>query len=154
MNILVSACLLGFDVKYDGTNNSRSLDERKLKLLMQNAHIIPVCPESLGGLCCPRSPCERVKNRVMNKNGEDKTAQFEKGAQQVLKAAEMFGCRYALLKENSPSCGYGRIYDGTFSHTTKEGSGVTAELLAENGIKIFGESGIDALLEEIKTVRC
>ena len=112
MNILVSACLLGFDVKYDGGNNGSILPEETFERLKKIANIIPVCAECMGGLSCPRSPCEISGEKVIDSQGNDRTLQFKKGAQQVLKAAKMFGCSFALLKERSPSCGSGKIYDG------------------------------------------
>lgn len=153
MNILISACLLGFDVKYDGTNNSHLLDPLKLERLKKMTNLIPVCPESWGGLECPRQPCERSGEKVITSTGEDKTVQFTKGANQVLKLARMFNCQYALLKENSPSCGAGKIYDGSFTHTLVAGDGVTAELLDQNDIKIFGESKLDELLEAVRLAK-
>jgi len=110
---------------------------------------IPICPEQLGGLCTPRLPSERIGDKVVNVEGMDVTAYFEKGAQQALKIAKLYGCRYAVLKERSPSCGKGTIYDGTFSGGLKDGNGVTAELFEKNGITIFGESNISELLKQI-----
>ena len=150
MKILVSACLLGFDVKYDGNNNGGLLPPETLELLKKTADIIPVCPECFGGLSCPRSPCEISGRKVFNSEGEDKTEQFKKGAVQTLKAAKMFGCSLALLKEKSPSCGAKKIYDGTFTHTVTEGNGITADLLLKNGIQVFGESQIQELLEALQ----
>lgn len=150
MKILVSACLLGFDVKYDGGNNGGLLPPETLEHLKKSAVLIPVCPESFGGLSCPRSPCEISGGRVLNSDGEDKTDFFKKGALQTLKAAKMFDCSLALLKEKSPSCGAKKIYDGTFTHTLTEGNGITADLLQKNGIKIFGESQVEELLSALQ----
>ena len=113
---------------------------------MEKYNLIPVCAEILGGLPTPRIPTERVENRVVNQLGEDVTMQFVRGAQEVLKIAKLYGCTAALLKERSPSCGFGQIYNGTFSGTLADGNGVTAQLLAENGIRIIGESQLALLL--------
>ena len=137
MNILVSACLLGDNCKYSGGNNlAEGLAEA---LVAAGATIVKVGPECMGGLPTPRVPAERQGNRVVNKAGEDVTAQFRKGAQAALELAEKYGCKYAVLKKNSPSCGCGTIYDGTFTGTLTAGDGVTVELLKEQGIIIYNE---------------
>lgn len=137
MNILVSACLLGENCKYSGGNNltpglAETLAERGLT-------VIPVCPECAGGLPTPRVPAERLGERVVNKVGEDVTAQFAKGARAALDTAEQYHCTAAVLKKNSPSCGCGTIYDGSFTGTLTEGDGVTTELLKEYGVAIYNE---------------
>ena len=137
---LVSACLIGVECKYSGGSNV--LPEEKLKKLMDEYELIPVCPEVYGGLTTPRDPSERQGEKVVSCKGADVTAQFEKGAQTALNMAKLFGAEIAILKENSPSCGSGTIYDGTFSLTLTEGDGVTAQLLKENGITVIGESEI------------
>ena len=137
MNILVSACLLGENCKYSGGNNlAAGLREA---LTEQGFTIIPVCPECMGGLPTPRVPAERVGERVMNKIGEDVTPQFQKGAQEALELAKAHGCTVAVLKKNSPSCGCGTIYDGSFTGTLTDGDGVTAELLKAHGMTIYNE---------------
>jgi len=147
-NILVSACLLGVSCRYDGNEKAH---EEVLALLNRNdIHLIPICPEQWGGMQTPRHPSERIDDKVMNCIGEDVTAYFEKGANEALKVAKLYHCKYAILKERSPSCGKGVIYDGTFSGSFKEGDGMTAQLLTENGIRIFGESKIDKLCEELE----
>ena len=137
---LVSACLIGVECKYSGGSNV--LPDEKLKKLMDEYELIPVCPEVYGGLTTPRDPSERQGEKVVSCKGADVTAQFEKGAQTALNMAKLFGAEIAILKENSPSCGSGTIYDGTFSLTLTEGDGVTAQLLKENGITVIGESEI------------
>jgi len=137
---LVSACLIGAECKYSGGSNL--LPEEKLNKLMDEYELIPVCPEVYGGLTTPRDPSERQGEKVVSSKGADVTAQFEKGAQTALCMAKLFGAEIAILKENSPSCGSGTIYDGTFSLTLTEGDGVTAQLLKENGITVIGESKI------------
>ena len=145
MRILVSACLLGVSCRYDGA--SKPIDAEKIEKLKEKFELIPVCPESLGGLHCPRDPSERIGDKVISCNGADVTVQYERGARETLYLARLFDCRIALLKERSPSCGHGQIYDGSFSGTLRDGDGVTAQLLTANGIAVYGESEIDALLE-------
>lgn len=142
-NLLVSSCLLGVNCKYNGKNNYLAGIER----LKQYYHLIPVCAESFGGLPIPRVPSERLGDKVINKNGKDVTEFFIRGAEEVVKLAEFFNCKAALLKERSPSCGYGQIYDGTFSGRTVSGNGVLSDLLIKNGILIYGESDIQELLK-------
>lgn len=137
---LISACLIGADCRYDGKNNG--LPEEKLKKLREEYELIPVCPECYGGLTTPRIPSERVGDRVLAKTGTDVTEQFKRGAETALKLAQIFDAETAILKENSPSCGCGTIYDGTFSGTLTEGDGVTAELLKKHGITVLGETKI------------
>ena len=142
MNVLVSACLLGINCRYDGTG--KLVEE--LQTLKKKYHLIPVCPEIFGGMETPRESAEKLMDKVITKTGKDVTHYYEKGAQEVLKLAKFYNCKFAILKENSPSCGYGKIYDGTFSGIVVDGNGVAAELLAENGITILGESHIEKLL--------
>ena len=141
MTILVSACLLGCPCRYDGTAKA---DPRVLAL-MERHTLIPVCPEQLGGLPTPRLPSERREGGVFDRGGKDVTAQYRQGAEEVLRLARLYGCTHAVLKERSPSCGSGQIYDGSFSHVLVLGSGVAAELLAQNGITVLGESQADLL---------
>lgn len=136
MNILVSACLLGVRCRYDGTGKL----EDKIQELMKEHTLIPVCPEILGGLATPRDPAERVGDRVLTKHGADVTDNYQKGAEEALRLARLYECTCAILKERSPSCGCGRIYDGTFSRTLTEGDGITAQLLKAHGIQVKGES--------------
>lgn len=141
--LLISACLMGEDCKYSGGNNYHP----SVDALKERYELIPVCPERDGGLPVPRDPAERQGHQVINTAGVDVTAQYVRGAEIALETAREHGCAKALLKERSPSCGHGVIYDGTFSHTTIPGSGVAAELLHRNGIVIYGESGINDLLK-------
>ena len=136
--LLISACLLGTNCKYNGGNNA--LPEEKLAALRERYRLIPVCPERDGGLPTPRLPSERLGERVRNRAGEDVTRAFRRGAELALETAKREGCRMALLKERSPSCGSGKIYDGSFTGTVIPGDGITAELLRKNGIAVFGES--------------
>lgn len=146
MNILVSACLLGVECRYNG----KGVLEPRVKELLDRHHLIPVCPEIMGGLATPRMPAEQQGGRVITRDGEDVTAAYEKGARETLKLAGLYGCRAAILKERSPSCGSGQIYDGTFSGKLTEGEGACARLLKNHGIRIYGESQIHRLLEEIE----
>jgi len=143
MNILVSACLLGMDCRYNGSGYLME----ELNLLKETHTLIPVCPEIYGGLQTPREPAEILNNRVINKKGQDVTHEFQKGALETIKLARFYHCTHAILKERSPSCGYGKIYDGTFTGTLINGNGVTAELLTKEGIHILGESEINLLME-------
>ena len=145
--VLVSACLLGQSCRYDG----RSKPCAAAELLLDKCHVIPVCPEIMGGLPTPRTPAERCGERVINRAGEDVTAQYRRGAEETLRLAKLFGCDTAILKEKSPSCGCGEIYDGTFSKNLVPGDGVTAALLKENGIRVVGEKGIAEFLKESTT---
>lgn len=144
MNILVSACLLGVSCRYDG----KSKPHAAVRELVRQHHVIPVCGEIFGGLPTPRTPAERAGGKVWTRDGADVTAQYRRGAEEVLRLAQLYGCTVAVLKERSPSCGSGKIYDGTFTGTLTDGWGVTAELLRQNGIRVLGESEIQELLRE------
>lgn len=136
--VLISACLLGVNCKYSGGNNR--VDDEVLRKLNDEYELIPVCPEAYGGLTTPRAPSERSGAKVVSQSGADVTEQFQKGAQAALYLARFFGVKLAILKENSPSCGSGMIYDGTFTGTLISGDGMTAELLKKHGIVVIGES--------------
>ena len=135
--LLISACLLGFECKYSGGSNK--LSDERIAALKKEYRLIPVCPETAGGLPVPRDPSERLGDKVVSSRGKDVTAEFTKGAETALYLAKRYDCRKALLKRNSPSCGGEFIYDGTFSGKIIPGQGVTAELLRLEGIEIFGE---------------
>ncbi|WP_296919671.1 DUF523 domain-containing protein [Megasphaera sp.] len=137
MNILISSCLLGQYCRYDG--KTKTYERIKTLLGRDDLHFIPICPEQAGGLATPRPPAERCGDRVMTKNALDVTEAYERGAAAALYLARLFHCTKAVLKEKSPSCGCGLIYDGTFTRTLTEGDGVTAALLKAEGIEIFGE---------------
>ena len=139
--ILVSACLLGVECRYKGD----SCPCRKIIELSGNHTIIPVCPEQAGGLPTPRTPSERVGDKVMMRDGTDVTAEYKKGAETALYLAKTLNADFAILKANSPSCGKGTIYDGTFSGGKCEGNGVTAETLINNGIPVYTEDEIDLI---------
>ncbi len=135
---LCSACLLGINCRYDGKAKP---NEKVLKLAKEEI-LIPICPEQLGGLSTPRKPAEQQGEKVVRENGEDVTENFNRGGQQVLRIAKLLNIKTAILKQRSPSCGYGQIYDGTFSETIVVGDGVTAKLLKENGIEILTEDDL------------
>ena len=134
--ILVSACLFGLSCRYDGKEKP---DERVIAL-KEKYELVPFCPEIYGGLETPRIPSERVDDKVIMKNGRDVTENYKRGAEGALYLCKTMGIKKAVLKERSPSCGNGKIYDGSFSGTLKDGDGVTAELLKKNGIEVLGES--------------
>ena len=136
--LLISACLLGTNCKYNGGNNA--LPPEKLTALEERFRLVPVCPEQAGGLPTPRLPSERRGEQVVNKAGEDVTEPFRRGAESALETARREGCRLALLKERSPSCGSGVIYDGSFTATVIPGDGVTAEMLKKSGITVCSET--------------
>lgn len=140
--IIVSACLLGENCKYNGGNNK--CDD--IIALAEKFEIIPVCPECFGGLPIPRVPSEICDGRVYSKTGEDLTEAFLSGAEQTLYIAKEANAPCAMLKENSPSCGFGKIYDGTFSGNKIDGNGITAQLLYDNEIQVFGESQVKKLI--------
>lgn len=141
--LLVSACLLGVCCRYDG----KSKLQPGMEALAEKFALIPVCPEQLGGMPTPRIPSERVGDRVMNREGADVTHHFVKGAEEALRIGRLLHCDGALLKERSPSCGSGTIYDGSFSGGLKPGDGVFAELLKAHGIQVYGEGDIPSLLD-------
>lgn len=138
-SVLVSACLMGVHCRYDGRCQDIPEFAKKLPRLMERYNLIPVCPEILGGMATPRVASERKDGAVVNKCGEDVSTCFERGAVETLNLARLYGCRYAILKQRSPSCGCGQIYDGTFTGTLTKGDGVTAQLLKCNGIAVFNE---------------
>ena len=146
-NILISACLLGVACRYDGA----SKPIMQMVALMDRYHLVPICPEQLGGLPTPREPSERQADAVRAKEGADVTAPFVRGAEQALHLARLYDGKAAVLKERSPSCGSGEIYDGTFSGCLVPGDGVTAALLNQNGIAVYGESEIEELLSARET---
>lgn len=142
MNILISACLLGVNCRYNGEGQIvKHIDE-----LIEKYNLIPVCPEIYGGMSTPREPSERIGEHVISKSGKDVTEHFKRGANEIMKLAQLYQCRYAILKERSPSCGYGEIYDGTFSGKLIEGNGILAEMLLKSGVTIISESRIKELL--------
>jgi uncharacterized protein YbbK (DUF523 family) len=152
--ILVSACLLGRPVRYDGT--AKPVADDALETWRAEGRLIAICPETAGGLAVPRAPAEIAggetgeavlsgPGRVIDAAGDDVTAFFLAGAEAALALARAHGCRFALLKEGSPSCGANRICDGSFSGRKHRGGGVAAALLRRHGVEVFAETEIDAL---------
>ena len=139
MRILISACLLGLRCRYDGAGKACPA---ALALEKAGHTLIPVCPEQLGGLPTPRTPCERVGERVISENGEDRTAAYALGAAQAEALFDLLHCDCAILKSRSPMCGAGEIYDGRFRRTLVPGYGVLAQRLAERGIPVYTEESL------------
>lgn len=157
---IVSACLLGANCKYNGGNN----DNETVKDFCEGHKVIAVCPETVGGLKAPRPPAEQVrccgncKVKIVNKDGKDLTEYFIRGAEISLeKVMECCGSpergyseepELAILKANSPSCGSGKIYDGTFTGTLTDGDGVFAGMLKARGIEVISEEELEKRLAE------
>jgi len=140
---LVSSCLAGINCRYDGNNN---LDE-KVAELVKAGKAIPVCPEVLGGLATPRDPSEIIlddegNKKVVTEQGKDVTAEFKLGAEKTLEIAKIVDAKKVILQQRSPSCGAGKIYDGTFSGNLIKGNGLTSELLIKNGIEVLSEADL------------
>ena len=140
--ILISACLVGDNCKYNGSNNLNP----QIEALLEKYELIPFCPEVEGGLPIPRNPSEIKGNRVVMNNDKDVTREYELGARKALMLCLYLKIKIAVLKERSPSCGTHQIHDGSFSNKLIDGMGVTARLLKENGIKVYSEEEISQLL--------
>ncbi len=134
--ILISACLLGYDCRYKGDNckNQNILD------LYKDDILIPVCPEQLGGLSTPRLPAERVEDKIIAKGGKDVSEEYNRGANIAVEIAKRNNVDFCIMKANSPSCGKGVIYDGTFTGGKKEGNGVTVDKLIQAGFTVLNET--------------
>ena len=141
MTILVSACLLGENCKYNGGNNR---SERVLRYV-QGHEVIPVCPEMLGGLPCPRKPVEWVGDRVLTRDGDDCTEAFRLGVQRALETIEGKQVDLAILQSRSPTCGVKQIYDGTFSGVRIDGMGALARALKERCIPLMDAEDVPSL---------
>ncbi len=143
--LLISACLFGENVRYDGKNNLiKELDQLKEKY-----ELVPVCPEVMGGMVIPRIPSEIVSIsplKVQNEFGIDTTVFFTDGAMQTLYICQKYDIRKALLKSKSPSCGNIEIYDGNFNGTLVKGQGITTNILLQNNIEVFNENQIGDLI--------
>jgi len=146
-NILISSCLYGQFVRYDGNHNKINSD--LLNSLESKYNLFHFCPEVEGGLSIPRVPCEIVSTnplKILDKNGINQTEYFLQGAQKTLQLCIKNNITKAILKANSPSCSSKYVYDGTFSSVKIEGLGVTSRLLKENSIEVFDEYEIEKLL--------
>jgi uncharacterized protein YbbK (DUF523 family) len=139
--IIVSACLLGNKVRYDGNDSFKE----EIAALKEKYDLIPVCPEVLGGLLIPRDPAEIIGSQVLTDKGKDVTTNFKHGAETVLEMCKTSHVSKAIMKSKSPSCGKGMIYDGSFSRTLTPGNGITVELLTKNNIKVYTENEIGGL---------
>ncbi len=141
--LLVSACLLGEQVRYDGRN--APLTNQTLEALQKQNRIIAFCPEVAGGLTIPRQPAEiqYPGDCVKTVTDEDVTEAFQTGARLALEICQQYGIRIAILTELSPSCGSSQIYDGSFTRRLTEGAGITTSLLRANGIKVFNQYQIE-----------
>lgn len=145
--ILVSGCLVGLNCKYNGGNNFN----KKVDKLLREGKAIPVCPEQLGGLTTPRAPSEiKVidgKRYVFNSEGVDVTENFYKGACEVLELAKKLNIKKAILKSKSPTCGYGKIYNGNFEKTLIDGNGILTQMLLNNGIEVISSDDLQKIEE-------
>ncbi len=151
--ILISACLVGIDCRYNGEGNLVP----ELKKLVEKGMAIPVCPEQLGGLTTPREPCEitveadnQKEQKVITQDGQDVTFNFKKGAEETLKIAQMADVTCALFKERSPSCGSNKIYNGKFEGKLIPGQGLATQILKKSGISVFSEEDMNAFYEYIR----
>ena len=133
MKIMVSACLAGENCKYNGGNNR---NEKIIELISQNEAVL-VCPEVLGGLPTPRIPAEIVDGTVINRDGISVDMEYRRGAEETLRIAEQEKPDIVILQSRSPSCGVNQRYDGTFSGTRIDATGITAELLIKNGFRVI-----------------
>ena len=145
--ILVSSCLLGAPVRYDGTG--QELTHPQITTWQLQGMIVSLCPEVAGGLSTPRAPAEISHDKVITNNDEDVTVAFKLGAHKALQLCLFHNIRFALLKKSSPSCGRNTIYDGTHSGVKITGMGLTAEILVSNGIQVFSEVQLPALLKAL-----
>lgn len=136
MKIAVSACLLGINYKYNGGNNY----SEKLVKLLEKHEVIPICPEVLGGLPIPRDPSEIVNGEVLTDKGKSVDKEFRNGAKKALEIVKESGAELVVLQSRSPSCGLGKIYDGSFTGRLVDGDGVFVKLLKDEGIKAIDVS--------------
>jgi uncharacterized protein YbbK (DUF523 family) len=140
--ILVSACLLGENCRYDGKNNL----VKELKSLAKYFDFVPICPEVNGGLKIPRNPAEIQEDSVIDCKGRDVTENYFDGAVWAVSIANQLNIKIAILKDGSPACGVHQIHDGHFNGRKIKGMGITASLLSQNGIKVISEDEIETLL--------
>ncbi|MGM9873534.1 MAG: DUF523 domain-containing protein [Bacilli bacterium] len=144
--ILISACLVGDNTKYDGTNNKSPL----ISSLLEKFELVPFCCEVEGGLKIPRVPAEIQKDgKIINKKQVDVTKNYMNGVEKAINICSYLGIEVAILKEKSPSCGVHKIYDGEFSGKLIDGQGVLASALRKKGIKVINEDEIEQFLNEI-----
>lgn len=149
MKVAVSACLLGVPCRYDGRSKP-SLQAQSF-LAEHGCEVVKICPEVMGGLSIPH-PAHEIQRtaegyRVVDRDGNDHTEEFESGARKACQCAKDAGCTHALLKAKSPSCGVGQVYDGTFSKTLVPGDGVAAAMLKEQGLIVATENDFDRVFD-------
>ncbi|EGT5681383.1 DUF523 domain-containing protein [Cronobacter turicensis] len=148
--ILVSACLMGFKVRYDGSEKAQMIDQ--LRRWQKEQRLVIHCPELAAGLPTPRPPAEivsgdnKTQDRIIEITGKDVTERYQLGAWLALRTAQNAGCTAALLTDGSPTCGSQFIYDGSFSGRRKSGMGVAASLLSAHGIAVFSENNLADLI--------
>ena len=148
--ILVSACLVGHHVRYDA--GDVTLEDQIFLKWREEGRLIPLCPEVFGGLPTPRPDSQRVKDKVLTGAGVDVTAEYVKGAEEMLRLAKKHDVAFAILKEDSPSCGSKFIYDGTFTDTKIPGQGLATEYLRNAGFTVLSEEEIVEAAELLKQV--
>lgn len=141
--ILISACLVGDNTKYNGGNNLHPLIDQ----LLLKYDLVPFCGEQQGGLGTPRRPSEIINGKVINDRGKDMTSHYIDGAKKALAICQYLNIHIAILKENSPMCGVNNIYDGTFTNKKINGQGILTQLLIKNNIKVYNEDNIKELVE-------
>ena len=151
--ILVSTCLYGGKiVRYDGGDTTET-NPVFLKW-KEEGRLVPICPEVFGGLPIPRPDSQRIGDKVKTGAGKDVTAEYTKGAKEALRLAKENDVAFAIMKQDSPSCGSKFIYDGTFTDTKKKGQGLAVEYLRNAGFTVFGEEDIadeQKLLSELES---
>ncbi len=140
---LVSACLAGLNCRYNGSNCAHA----QVQALVDKGKALPICPEQLAGLQTPREACEILTDsdgnrKVIGKNGRDYTQIYQTGAERTLTLCKAFKIKKAILKSGSPSCGSGKIYDGTFSCRLIDGDGITASRLKQHGILVENDKSL------------
>ena len=138
MKVLVSACLLGRNCKYNGGNNY----DPKVEALLKDHVAVEICPELMAGLGVPRTPIEIVNSEVKDRNGNSVDAALRSSVDMILTPVRREGIRYAILKSRSPTCGVHQVYDGSFCGKLVDGSGVLAQALLENGCRVLDEEDI------------
>lgn len=147
--ILISRCLLGELVRYDGKSNP--IDHQVLGQWQNEGRLVGICPEVAGGLSTPRPPAEIQKDgSIITIDGEDVTRQFNHGGEQALKLCRQHDIKIAILKQSSPSCGSTDIYNGDFDDTKIPGQGVTTALLRKHGIAVFCEKTLSDAIKHLK----
>lgn len=142
--ILISACLLGQNVRYNG----KTKEVKGLKDLVKYYDLIPICPESSGGLKIPRDPSEIVGDKVLSLKGKDVTENYKSGAYWALSICQIYNIKLAVLKERSPSCGTHFIHDGSFTDKVIPGQGITAARLTKAGVTCINEDEALELLRQ------